>query len=97
MKHLAGSESAIITIDHENKLVKDVGRKFKYSLNDKRTKSKLLKGAKRTFSLDVEFKTRCANLRFCDGSYVQVLLPLLSEWGKDIGNHEKIAYLNETK
>ena len=56
------------------------GRTFKYELNERRAKSKLLKGAKRTNHLDIEIKTGCVNMRFSDGSYHDVLLPVLREW-----------------
>ena len=44
-----------------------------------RAKSKLLKGAKKP-NLDVEVKDGCVNLRFCDGSFHEIILPLLNLW-----------------
>ena len=58
------------------------GREFNYVVNDKRAKAKLLKGAKRRKNLEVEVKSGCVNLRFSDGSYFEVILPLLREWHK---------------
>ena len=55
------------------------GRILNYALNEKRTKTKLLKGAKRLKPLDVEIKSGCANMRFNDGSYFEVLLPILKD------------------
>ena len=55
-------------------------RVFDYALNNKRVKSKLLKGAKRGKHLVVESKIGCVNLIFSDGSYHQTLLPLLRSW-----------------
>ena len=49
-------------------------------MNEKRAKSKLLKGAKKTNHLDVEMKTGCENMRFSDRSYFKVLLPFLKDW-----------------
>ena len=64
----------------EHILGKRNGRTFKYDLNGKRAKSKLLKGAKRTNHLEIEIKSGCVNMRFSDGSYHEVLLPVLREW-----------------
>ena len=50
---------------------------FSYALNEKRTKKNLLKGAKKSTDLEVEVKSGNTNLRFSDGSYLQVVLPLL--------------------
>ena len=51
MKQVTNSEAAILQVDHEPRkdiqIINDEGRAFRYSLNEKRTKSKLLKGAKR--------------------------------------------------
>ena len=44
-----------------------------------RAKSKLLKGAKKP-NLDVEVKDGCVNLRFCDGSFHEIILPFLTLW-----------------
>ena len=55
-------------------------RKFDYTLNNKRANAKLLKGAKRINSLEVEKKTGVVNFLFCDGSYFEVVLPLLRLW-----------------
>ena len=68
------------------------GRAFGYALNAKRAKTKLLKGAKREKHLDVEIKSGCANMRFSDGAYSEVVLPLLSVW-HSIGT--KVFKLND--
>ena len=65
-------------------------RTFKYSLNEKRAKGKLLKGAKRAIHLNVEIKTGCANMRFSDGSFHEVVLPLLREWHTKLKDSIKI-------
>ena len=52
-------------------------RTFDNALDNKRAKSKLLKGAKRGKHLVVEKNTGCVNLVFSDGSYSQTVLPLL--------------------
>ena len=60
------------------------GRLFSYALNPKRAKAKLLKGAKRQ-NLDVEIKSGCVNLRFSDGAFFEVVLPLLKQWHGYLG------------
>ena len=69
-------------------------RSFGYALNKKRAKAKLLKGAKRDKNLEVEVKTGCVNLRFSDGSFFEVVMPIVNEWQEnldtiiDINGHE---------
>ena len=60
------------------------GREFSYVLNTKRTKAKLLKGAKRANNLEIERKTGCVNFLFSDGSYHEVVLPMLRVWHKKL-------------
>ena len=60
-------------------------RRFSYHLNDKKTKEKLLKGAKRSV-FKKEAKNTCVNLIFNDGAYVQIVLPLLRSWEAKKGN-----------
>ena len=68
-----------------DELLKKEERTFDYTLNNKRANAKLLKGAKRVNSLEVERKTGgCVTFLFCDGSYFEVVLPLLRVW------HEKL-------
>ena len=67
--------------NHKN----DQERIFEYDINEKRAKKKLLKGAKREENLDVEIKPTCANIRFSDGAYQEVVMPLLREWSSNIG------------
>ena len=55
-------------------------RTFNFDLNEKKAKAKLLKGANRRNHLDIEVKSGCVNMRFSDGSYHKVLLPLVREW-----------------
>ena len=61
------------------------GRVFSYKLNEKKAKAKLLKGAKRKKPLDVEIKSGCVNMRFNDGSYYGVALPILRQWYRNFG------------
>ena len=82
MKQVSHSESAIIHVDHEEidgGVIKEEGRAFRYTLNQKKAKAKLLKGAKRN-NLNVEIRPGCVNLRFNGGAYFQIVLPLLREW-----------------
>ena len=88
MKQLYNSDVAIV---HINENTND-GRAFNYVMNEKRTKNKLIKGAIRTKNLEVEFKTTCANLRFSDGAYYEIMLPLLKSWSEK-GN--KTVLINE--
>ena len=60
MKKLQNSETSIIHVDQPTS--NDGGRDFSYTLNKKKTKAKLLRGAKRTKNLDIEIKSGCANL-----------------------------------
>ena len=60
------------SIHRENRL-------FNYDLNDKKTKEKLLKGAKRA-SYQKEVKISCVNLVFNDGAFIHVVLPLMRNW-----------------
>ena len=80
------SEYAILELDNE----KD-NRAFEYVINKKRTEAKLLKGAKRQKNLEVEIKSGCVNLRFNDGSYHEVILPLLKAWQDKIGTNDMIV------
>ena len=63
-------------------------------MNDKRAKSKLLKGAKRVNNLEVEKKRGCVNLWFNDGSYFEVVLPLLRLWKDKL---DEVFIINEVE
>ena len=81
MKQVCNSEVSFLNLNIEAKETNNQdGRVFGYALNHKRAKSKLLKGAKRAKNLNVEVKSGCVNLRFDDGSYFEIILPLLREW-----------------
>ena len=76
MKQVSHSESAIIHVDHEEidgGVIKEEGRAFRYTLNQKKAKAKLLKGAKRN-NLNVEIRPGCVNLRFNGGAYFQIVV-----------------------
>ena len=55
-------------------------------MNEKRAKTKLLKE-----HLDVDVKSGCVNMRFSDGSYFEVVLPVLREWHGHVGKTLKIG------
>ena len=78
MKQIPNEASNVreLTEEHNDKDI----RVFDYAINNKRAKSKLLKGAKRGKHLVVESKAGCVNLIFSDGSYFQTVLPLLRLW-----------------
>ena len=64
-------------------------RKFKYKLNQKATKSKLLKGAlKASFEKDV--KSKCTILHFNDGSYFYSVLPTVESWKENLASNTSI-------
>ena len=77
IKALKTSNVSVINVNDQKD---DTERLFKYSLNDKRAKSNLLKGAQRTQHLETEFKSGCVNVRFSDGAYHEIVLPLLKTW-----------------
>ena len=78
MKQVLNSESVVTHLNQDGK--NDDERVFGYTLNQKRAKNKLLRGAKRTNSLEVEVKEGCVNLRFCDGSFVEIVMPFIRVW-----------------
>ena len=57
-------------------------RKFNYNMNEKKANAKILKGAMRESHLNLEIKSTCVNMRFSDGSYHKIVLPLLREWSQ---------------
>ena len=82
MKQLCNSELSVVNVNKD--VIEDEGRVFTYSLNKKKTKAKLLKGAKRTNNLEMEVRDGCVNLRFCDGSFYVIVLPLIKLWSQKI-------------
>ena len=83
MKQLENSSVSLLSLNDNEKEGK---RSFLYNLNKKRTKAKLLKGAKRMNNLEVEVKSmNCVSLLFNDGSFFDVVLPLLRDWNQQIG------------
>ena len=69
MKMLCDSEQAVIDITKDD----NDGRFFNYTLNNKRAKAKLLKGAQKEKNLDIDIRSGCVNLRFNNGSYYEVI------------------------
>ena len=76
--------SDVNDVEAKNKKEFKIGRVFGYALNEKRAKRNLLKGAKKQIDLEVEVKSGNTNLRFSDGSYYEVVLPLLRSWQEKI-------------
>ena len=64
-------------------------RIFNYDMNEKKAQKKLLKGANRVENLDVEIKPTCVNMRFSDGSFKEVVLPLIKVWHNKVGESIK--------
>ena len=85
MKSVENSASSVVTIP--DKLIVE-GRAFPYVLNKKKAKAKLLQGAKRSKNLDIEVKSGCVNFRFNNGSYYEVLLPLVKGQTVQLNNTE---------
>ena len=83
MKQVLSSELLITNLNQAD--VNDKGRVFDYALNKKRGKNYLLKGAKRINNLEVESKQGCVTLSFCDGSFFEIILPLIREWQQKRG------------
>ena len=90
MKQLSNSQPQIIQIHEDNN---HDGRVFEYSMNKKRANAKLLQGAKAK-NLDVEVKSGCVNLRFSDGSYCELILPLIKAWQQKV---DEIVQINENE
>ena len=67
MNKINEAAASISTISCNDGFINNTGRAHGYVLNNKRTKAKLLKGAKRSNNLDIERKDGCVNLLFDDG------------------------------
>ena len=78
MKLLGDSEAVLLELENGSSDVES--RVFGYSLNQKRAKAKLLKGAKRLNNLEVEERDGCVNLRFSGGAFYEVIQPLIRVW-----------------
>ena len=72
MKELTNSEKQIVNVNGGT----PNRRTFGYSLNIKKAKASILKGAKRTKDIDVEVKSGCINMRFSGGASQETVLPL---------------------
>ena len=88
MKQVCNSELSVVNVNRDE--TEEEGRVFSYSLNKKKAKAKLLKGAKRMNSLEVEVKDGCVNLRFCDGSFYEIVLPLVKLWSQKVNETVQI-------
>ena len=64
-------------------------RKFKYKLNKKKSKSKLLKGALKT-PFERDEKSTCTILHFSDGSYFYSVLPTVEFWKQKMESNNSI-------
>ena len=92
MKSVCQSEMSIIQLmDKDINEEEENCRVFDYALNKKRAKSKLLKGAKRE-NLHVESRSGCVNLKFCDGAFYEIVLPLIKDLKVD-----EVIKINETE
>ena len=92
MKQVCNSELSVVNVKRD--IIEDEGRVFTYTLNKKRAKAKLLKGAKRTKNMDIEIRDGCVNMRFCNGSFYEIVLPLVKLWSKKVN---ETVYIDETE
>ena len=69
--------------------VKD--RLFKYGLDERATKSKLLKAAKRV-PYEVDDKTNCSNMTFSDGSWLFIVTDLINTLEKCFNKNEVVRF-----
>ena len=76
MKELTNSDKLVVNLNGGT----PNRRSFGYSLNIKKAKANILKGAKRTKDLDIEMKSGCINMRFSGGAYQETVLPLFKLW-----------------
>ena len=90
MKMLCDSEQAVIDITKDD----NDGRFFNYTLNNKRAKAKLVKGAQKEKNLDIDIRSGCVNLRFNNGSYYEVILPCLRDWNQKV---DQVITIDETE
>ena len=95
MKQVEYSKSSLVKLNGDV-VINQEDRAFEYILNEKRAKAKLLKGAKRAQNLKIEVSRGCVNMRFDNGSYFEIVLPLLREWSKKCGENVKLG-LEEMK
>ena len=82
MKEVCYSQMSLVQLGTDINEKDNNGRVFNYTLNQRKAKAKLLKGAKKDKNLYAEVKPGCVNLRFDDGAYFELVLPLLQEWHK---------------
>ena len=79
-----------------------IDRKFKYDMNQKTAKRKLLNGASK-IPFVKEIKSTCEVLNFNDGSYVVSVIPLIEKWklkqesGEPIKFKDQDIYVTEQK
>ena len=64
-------------------------RKFKYKLNQKTTKSKLLKGAQK-LPFEKYIKSNCIVIEFSDGSYLYSVLQTIESWKRSMESNSLI-------
>ena len=85
-KNMNNSEEEHKNMKNCEEMCKNVNMKksriFSYELNQEKAKTKLLKGAMKPKHMDIEVKSTCVNMRFDDGSFKEVVLPLLRLWNK---------------
>ena len=88
MKEIVQSQTSVASF-HDIEVSKE--RSFGYEINVKKAKKKLLKGAERAENLTVEVKSGCVNLKFCDGAFHEIVLPLLREWSSKVNETLRVS------
>ena len=71
----------------------DYARDFNYVLNDKASKAKLLKGAKRA-PFVIEENSSSNTLIFSAGAWQRIVLPLIKYWGDNL---DKACQVGDSK
>ena len=92
------SNDEIVTLDdhvRSSEVLRNINSssvQFEYELNDKATKAKLLKAAKRS-PIEVEENSTSMNLVFSAGAWVHVAQPSVNYWSD--GKEEKTCKIGE--
>ena len=68
------------TVDASEDMSTLMGRHFGYELSDKKAKANLIKSANKE-DLDFQEKQKCVMVDFSTGSYLELVIPTVKEWG----------------
>ena len=73
------NDNSLMVVNGTN-ILESVGRHFNYELSDKKAKSNLVKGANRE-PIDFQERQGCIMIEFSTGSYLEIVIPIVKEWG----------------